>query len=103
MAAGTCPEASDLHPFYYQESSGLGSFRIPTGSAVVTQGKYWPDPILCQLGFNFDGAARLLTVAGLSSRTAVVHLNLRAGSTFPVLVCTVSPGLWVNKADTQKD
>ena len=35
------------------------------------------------------------------SRAAVVHLNFRAGSTFPVLVCTVSPGHWVNKADTQ--
>ena len=28
----------------------------------------------------------------------IVHLNLRAGSTFPVPVCTVSPGLWVSKA-----
>ena len=26
-------------------------------------------------------------------------LPLRAGSTFPVPACTVSPGLWVNKAD----
>ena len=34
-------------------------------------------------------------------RAAVVHLNFRAGSTFPVPVCTVSPGHWVNKADTQ--
>ena len=34
-------------------------------------------------------------------RAAVVHLNFRAGSSFPVLVCTVSPGHWVNKADTQ--
>ena len=34
-------------------------------------------------------------------RAAVVHLNLQAGSTFPVPVCTVSPGLWINKADTQ--
>ena len=32
---------------------------------------------------------------------AVVHLNIRAGSTFPVPVCTVSPGHWVNKAETQ--
>ena len=31
------------------------------------------------------------------------HLNLRAGSIFPVPVCTVSPGLWVNEADTQQD
>ena len=30
-----------------------------------------------------------------------VPLNLRAGSTFPVLVCTVSPGHWVNKAGTK--
>ena len=31
-------------------------------------------------------------------RVAVVHLNFRAGSTFPVPVHTVSPGHWVNKA-----
>ena len=35
----------------------------------------------------------------LSSRAAVIQF--RAGSTFPVPVCTVSPGHWVNKADTQ--
>ena len=34
----------------------------------------------------------------LYTRAAVVHLNLRAGSTFPVSVCTVSPGLWVKKS-----
>ena len=34
------------------------------------------------------------------SRAAVVHLNFRAGSTFPVPACTVSPGHCVNKADT---
>ena len=34
-----------------------------------------------------------------NSRAAVVHFNFRAGSNFPVPVCTVSPGLWVNKAD----
>ena len=28
---------------------------------------------------------------------AVVHLNFRAGSTFLVPVCTVSPGYWVNR------
>ena len=28
------------------------------------------------------------------SRAAVIHLNFRAGSTFPVPVCTVSPGHW---------
>ena len=27
------------------------------------------------------------------------HLKFRAGSIFPVQVCTVSPGHWVNKAD----
>ena len=32
-----------------------------------------------------------------------VHMNLRAGSTFPVPVCTVPHGHWVNKADTQQD
>ena len=35
------------------------------------------------------------------TRAAVVHLKFRAGSTFPVPVCTVSPGHWVNNADTQ--
>ena len=35
------------------------------------------------------------------ARAAIVHLNFRAGSTFPVSVCTVSPGHWVIKADTQ--
>ena len=32
------------------------------------------------------------------SRAAVVHLNFRAGSTFPVPVCTESPGHWLNNA-----
>ena len=27
--------------------------------------------------------------------------DFRAGSTFPVPVCTVSPVHWINKADTQ--
>jgi len=31
-----------------------------------------------------------------ASRAAVVHLNFLAGSTFPIPVCTVSPGHWVN-------
>ena len=39
----------------------------------------------------------------ISSRAAVVHLNFRAGSTFPVPVRTVSTGHWVNIADTQED
>ena len=37
------------------------------------------------------------------SRAAIVHLNFRAGSTFPVPVCTVLSGHWVNKAVTQQD
>ena len=36
-------------------------------------------------------------------RAAVGHLNFRAGSIFPVLVCTVPHGHWVNKADNQPD
>ena len=35
------------------------------------------------------------------TRATVVHLNFRAGSSFPVPVCIVLPGHWVNKADTQ--
>ena len=34
-------------------------------------------------------------------RAAVVHLNFRARSTFPVPVCTVSPGHLINKPETQ--
>ena len=37
----------------------------------------------------------------MSPRAALVHLYLRAGSTFPVPVCTVPHGHWVNKADTE--
>ena len=32
------------------------------------------------------------------SRAVVVHFNFRAGSTFPVPVCSVPHGHWVNKA-----
>ena len=35
------------------------------------------------------------------SRAVVVHLNFQAGSTFPIPVCIVSAGYWVNKADAQ--
>ena len=41
------------------------------------------------------------TMSKANSRVAVVHLNFRPGSIFPVPVCTVSPGHWVNNADTQ--
>ena len=37
------------------------------------------------------------------SQAAIVHLNLRAGSTFPVPVSTVPHGHWVKKADNQQD
>ena len=37
------------------------------------------------------------------ARAAVVHFNFRAGSTFPVPVCTVPHGHWANKADNQQD
>ena len=36
-------------------------------------------------------------------RAAVVHLNLRAWSTFTVPDCTEPHGLWIYKADTQQD
>ena len=41
------------------------------------------------------------TEGGCGARAAVVHLNFGARSTFSVPVCTVLPGEWVNKADTQ--
>ena len=39
----------------------------------------------------------------LSHRVAVVHFNFRAGSTFPVPVCTVPHGHWFNKAGSQQN
>ena len=45
--------------------------------------------------------AKKLKLKNVISRVAVVHLNFRAGSAFPVPDCTVSPGHWVNKADTR--
>ena len=45
---------------------------------------------------NFNYSLMVCTWAA-----ALVHLNFRAGSTFPVPVCTVSLGHWVNKADTE--
>ena len=43
----------------------------------------------------------LLNSSSIIPRADVVHLNIQAGSTFPVPICTVSPGHWVNKAETQ--
>ena len=37
------------------------------------------------------------------AQAAVVHFNFRAGSIFPVPVCTVPHGHWVNKADNEQD
>ena len=37
------------------------------------------------------------------TRSAVVHFNFQAESTFPVPVCTVPHGHWVNKADNQQN
>ena len=37
------------------------------------------------------------------THAAVVHLNFRAGLSFPVPVCTVPHWNWVNKADHQQD
>ena len=44
-----------------------------------------------------------LVEAVCTPRVAVGHLIFRAGSTFPVPVCTVAHGNWVNKADNQQD
>ena len=39
----------------------------------------------------------------LAQAIGTVQFNFRAGSTFPVPVCTVPHGHWVNKADNQQD
>ena len=44
----------------------------------------------------------LLNSSSIIPRADVEHLNIQAGSTFPVPICTVSPGHWVNKADTHR-
>jgi len=45
--------------------------------------------ICLKLNWIFYDPSRILQLS--ESRAAVVHLNFRAGSTFPVPVCTVSP------------
>ena len=45
----------------------------------------------------------LFFLLSLITRAAVVHLNFRAGSTFPVPVCTAPHGSWINKEDNQQD
>ena len=45
----------------------------------------------------------VLSRDGFFARAAVVLFIFRAGSTFPVPVCTVPHGLWVNEADNQQD
>ena len=54
--------------------------------------------VIALLGEQFSANKKLIT-----NRAVVVHFNFRAGSTFPVPVCTVPHWLWVNKADNQKD
>ena len=49
-----------------------------------------------------DLSSKLRKVYHLT-RAAVVHFNFQAGSTFPVLVCTVPHGHWDDKADNQQD
>ena len=44
----------------------------------------------------------LILIFARITGSRIVHLNFRAGTTFPVPVCTVPHGLWVNKADNQQ-
>ena len=63
---------------------------------------------LMQLTLRSNGLMQLMQRSNFTEfickrerpRAAVVHLNFRAESTFPVPVCNESPGHWVNKADT---
>ena len=54
-------------------------------------------------GYNDIGIRKNSVHLCLHISRVALNLNFRAGSTFLVPVCTVSPGRWVNKADTQKD
>ena len=53
-----------------EDTVNLSQFEFepdqPIVPAIVTRGMYRPDPILCRLGLNFDGAVRLFAVPGLS-------------------------------------
>ena len=49
---------------YWYNYMTLQLFKIVP--ALVTPGKYRPDPILQQVGLNFNGAARLFILPGLS-------------------------------------
>ena len=44
----------------------------------------------------------LILIFARITGSRIVHLNFRAETTFPVPVCTVPHGLWVNKADNQQ-
>ena len=51
---------------------------------------------------NFDHERKYKKIINeTNSQADEVHLNFRVRSTFPVPVCTVSPGNWFNKAFTQ--
>ena len=43
-----------------------------------------------------DESKKLCKIMSFISRAAVLHLNFRAESTFPVPVCTVPHGHWLN-------
>ena len=53
----------------------------------------WLD-LICLSGWDF--------LFYQTARAAVVHLNFRAGSTFPVPDCTISPWHRIHEADTQR-
>ena len=71
--------------------------RVQNGNSFL---HFWLQVIVYFFTLSFTRTILKLSSNSLDfcirARAAVVHLNLRAGSTFPVPVCTVSPGLWVN-------
>ena len=50
---------------------------------VTGGGKYWPGPILCRLDFNYESAAKLFKVPGLSWAYLTCPASLVTESDFP--------------------
>ena len=54
--------------------------------------------MLClQIKFTESSGRNVNKDSAVRTGSRIVHFNFRAGSTFPVPVCTVPHGHWVNK------
>ena len=86
------------------DNDGVGKASAQQGRGAVVLSRIqqsslqWYPKSIYGLGTTTCYTSNLCT-----ARAAVGNFNFRAGSTFPVPVCTVPHRHWVNKADTQQD